>query len=189
MNKNLISKRGYFLLAFLVIFLLAYYFFAEEKDGLLLMIFIGSICIVSISEFIKSQKLLGSDKVAFINKSMYKTGMFLIPFFLLTLYKDFSDNYTLIAFLLGLLTALLHYITHRRKIIVFHPDKIEDFNDSIDKDLSRVTSFNVYENNVEIIFNNTEILQINKHELSLPNWEVFTERMIAYKKNVEEYNG
>jgi hypothetical protein len=188
MDRNLISKRGYFLLTLLVIFLLAYYFFADDKDGLLLMIFIGSICVVAVSEFIKSQKLQGSNKAAFINKSMYNSGMFLIPFFLLTLYKDFSDGYTLIAFFLGLLTALLHYITHRRRIIVFHHDKIEDFNDSVDKDLSQVTSFNVYENNVEIIFNNTEILQINKHELSIPSWEIFSERMIAYKNKVENYH-
>ncbi|GGG13379.1 hypothetical protein GCM10011344_12580 [Dokdonia pacifica] len=49
------------------------------------------------------------------------------------------------------------------------------------REISEITHFEIYGNNVEMRFNTNEFLQINKSELLYPKWDIFTSQMNELK--------
>lgn len=89
--------------------------------------------------------------------------------------------YTGILFFSTLIYLFFEYTVSKRRIISINESGIDELGKNKYRELKEITSFNIYPNNVEIRFNKSEILQINKNELVHPNWEDFVER-IAYIK-------
>ena len=76
-----------------------------------------------------------------------------------------------------LIYLFCEYTVSKRRIISISESGIDELGKNKHREIKEITSFNVYPNNVEIRFNKTEILQINKNELVHPNWEDFTKRI------------
>ena len=77
-----------------------------------------------------------------------------------------------------LIYLFCEYTVSKRRIISISESGIDELGQNKHREIKEITSFNVYPNNVEIRFNKTEILQINKNELVHPNWEDFTKRIV-----------
>ena len=157
-------------------------FFSFSNSGLFFFIFMIAVLVRDLVDYRKHWKLLQTSRIAILNKNQFNIATLLFPIFIASFTLEYKDFYTYAAIAFSFGSVILHLITKRRRIIVFHENSIEDLGGQSNKKVDQISSFQIFKNNIEIVFNKKEVLQINKNELLIPDWSVFANRMKEYKE-------
>lgn len=172
-NKNILPYL-YSIPFILGIFL----YFKYEDLALMVLCFLISPFITLVIAYIEFEKVTsGNDYIMLSKKPVkdWKWGFFIVV--LVIGLKDITAFSIILMFLVGVY-AFLSYTISKRRTFILNASGIKELNIQEKKrDISEVTHFDIYGNNVEMRFNNNEILQINKNELLYPKWDIFISQM------------
>ena len=171
------------ILIFKVIYLAVFYFIIYEFENyeLAMVILFLPFLVSSILSFRKFEKITESKKYVMLSKSNYNNWSFIFVAFLIFFCVKNLTIYTGILLLLALIFLFLEYTISKRRVITISEDGIDELGKDKHRKLNEITSLNIYPNNVEFRFNETEILQINQNELIQPKWNVFLENIAEIK--------
>lgn len=153
-------------------------YFKYEDFALMILCFLISPFIILIITYIEFEKITsGNDYIMLSKKSVkdWKWGFFIM--ILVIGLKDITAFSIILMFLVAVYAFLTYTISKRRTFII-NTSGVKELNIQQKKrDISEITHFDIYGNNVEMRFNHDEILQINKSELLYPKWDTFISQM------------
>jgi hypothetical protein len=129
--------------------------------------------------YIEFEKITSGNDYIMLSKKKVTTDWkwsFLILIIIISL-KNLTIYSVILIVLIAVYAFLLYTISKRRAFII-NTSGVKELNIQEKKrEISEITHFEIYGNNVEMRFNNNEFLQINKSELLYPKWDVFTSQM------------
>ena len=140
--------------------------------------FLIPLFITLVIAYIEFEKVTSGNDYIMLSKKTeqdWKLGFFIVV--LIMALKNITAYSVILMILVGLY-AFLTYTISKRRTFILNTSGIKELNIQKKKRvISEVTHFDIYGNNVEMRFNNNEILQINKNELLYPKWDVFISQM------------
>ena len=183
-NKNILPYL-YSIPFILGIFL----YFKNEDFALMMLCFLIPPFITLIIAYIEFEKITsGNDYVMLSKKTVqdWKWGFFIL---ILIIGLKNITAYSVILMILVAVYAFLVYTMSKRRTFIVNTSGVKELNIQQKKrDISEITHFDIYGNNVEMRFNNDEILQINKSELLYPKWDIFISQMNELKLYIKLNN-
>jgi len=171
---NILSKIAFLALGYFVIFE------KENYELLLLLLFIPYLT-TTIINYRKFEKITKDNNYIMLSKSNYDYGNFIIVGFIVFICIRDLTIYTGILLAISLVFLFLEYTMSKRRVLTLSKSGIKEISKKKDRTLDQITCFDINSNNVELIFNEIEILQINKNELINPSWENFVAQMTELK--------
>ena len=170
-------------LIFQLIYLAVFYFIIYEFENfeIAMVVFFLPFLASSIMTYRKFEKITESSKYVMLSKSNFNYWNFVFIALLIFFCLKELTIYTGILLLFGLTFLFLEYSVSKRRVITISENGIDEIGENKHRELSEITSLNIYPNNVELRFNETEILQINKNELVQPKWNDFLENIAEIK--------
>ncbi len=145
---------------------------------MILCLFIPVFIVLAIA-YIEFEKITSGNDYIMLSKKKVTTDWkwsFLILIIIISL-KNLTIYSVILIVLIAVYAFLLYTISKRRAFII-NTSGVKELNIQEKKrEISEITHFEIYGNNVEMRFNNNEFLQINKSELLYPKWDVFTSQM------------
>lgn len=151
----------------------------EHFELMILLIFIPFF-ILMILTYIDFEKITrGNDYIMLSKKSIADWKWIFLILIIMVCLKNLTV-YSGILIAVIIVHTFLWYTVSKRRVFVINESGVREVNIQEKKrELSEITRFDIYGNNVEMKFNEKEILQINKNELLYPKWDTFVSQMNA----------
>ncbi|EAQ40322.1 hypothetical protein MED134_06194 [Dokdonia sp. MED134] len=161
------------------IYLILFYFiiYRFKNYELAMLIFFIPFLTYSILTFRKFEKITESKTYIMLSKSNY--NYWNIGFVVLIIFLCLQEItiYKVVLLTFAIIYLFLEYTISKRRVIDITKNGIDELGKNKHRELNEITMLNIYPNNVEFRFNQTEILQINQNELLQPSWNNFLENI------------
>jgi len=139
-------------------------------------------------KYLRYNNISKEKNYVMLSKSDYSILFYLIIIALnvFLFIKQTNTLFTVIFIFISFVLILFDYVISKKRFIKFENDIIQTIDKRKDRKTSEITSFEIYPNNIEIIFNDKEILFIYQRDVIYPKWEVFTSKMIELKQKINK---
>ncbi|SNR43768.1 hypothetical protein [Dokdonia pacifica] len=178
------KKKNILPLFAIISFILGLFLYFKYEDlALMILCFFIPVFITLIITYIEYEKVTTGNDYVMLSKRKVPTD-WKWTFFIVVIMISFKNLtvYSGILIILIIIYAFLAYTMSKRRTFTINMSGVKELNIQEKKrEISEITHFEIYGNNVEMRFNTNEFLQINKSELLYPKWDIFTSQMNELK--------